>query len=108
MTSLDQSSFAVPNESKPSVPRYYSQLKKAHKERVIPELMEEDIEESFVRGAGSSVFAVPYALLMLLLSAHRKWSRWTVREQDREQRPATAQAYRDSSLVPGNAFVETE
>ncbi|KAI0373301.1 hypothetical protein BV20DRAFT_989966 [Pilatotrama ljubarskyi] len=35
-----------------NVPRYYSQLKKAHKERVVPELKEEDIEESFVRGSG--------------------------------------------------------
>ena len=31
-------------------PRYYSALKKAHKDRVIPELREEDLEESFVRG----------------------------------------------------------
>ncbi|KAI0350238.1 hypothetical protein OH77DRAFT_1413476 [Trametes cingulata] len=35
-----------------NVPRYYSQLKKAHKQRVVPELKEEDIEESFVRGSG--------------------------------------------------------
>ena len=31
-------------------PRYYSALKKAHKDRVIPELLEEDLEEAFVRG----------------------------------------------------------
>ena len=31
-------------------PRYYSALKKAHKDRVIPELREEDLVESFVRG----------------------------------------------------------
>ncbi|KAI0637393.1 RF-1 domain-containing protein [Trametes polyzona] len=37
---------------KPAVPRYYSQLKKAHKERVVPELREDDLEESFVRGSG--------------------------------------------------------
>ncbi|KAJ3551722.1 hypothetical protein NM688_g4543 [Phlebia brevispora] len=36
----------------PIVPRYYSQLKKAHKERKVPELREEDIAESFVRGSG--------------------------------------------------------
>lgn len=36
----------------PSPPRNYSALKKAHKERKIPELREEDIEESFVRGSG--------------------------------------------------------
>ncbi|KAI0648266.1 RF-1 domain-containing protein [Trametes meyenii] len=41
-----------PSEPPASVPRYYSQLKKAHKTRVIPELKEEDIEESFVRGSG--------------------------------------------------------
>ncbi|KAI0831742.1 RF-1 domain-containing protein [Trametes gibbosa] len=35
-----------------AVPRYYSQLKKAHKDRVLPELQEHDIEESFVRGSG--------------------------------------------------------
>lgn len=34
-----------------TVPRYYSQLKKAHKERKVPELKEVDLEESFVRGA---------------------------------------------------------
>ncbi|RPD73477.1 hypothetical protein L226DRAFT_510257 [Lentinus tigrinus ALCF2SS1-7] len=39
-------------ESGPSVPRFYSQLKKAHKDRVVPELKEEDLEESFVRGSG--------------------------------------------------------
>lgn len=38
--------------SPPSVPRYYSQLKKAAKERKIPELREEDLEETFVRGSG--------------------------------------------------------
>ncbi|KAI0747649.1 RF-1 domain-containing protein [Daedaleopsis nitida] len=38
--------------SSPTVPRYYSQLKKAHKERVVPELKEDDLEESFVRGSG--------------------------------------------------------
>jgi hypothetical protein len=31
-------------------PRYYSALKKAHKDRIIPELREEDLEEAFVRG----------------------------------------------------------
>lgn len=30
----------------------YSVLKNAHKERVIPELREEDLEETFVRGSG--------------------------------------------------------
>jgi hypothetical protein len=34
----------------PAVPRYYSQLKKAHKVRQVPEIREEDLEESFVRG----------------------------------------------------------
>ncbi|KAF7322851.1 Peptide chain release factor C12orf65 like mitochondrial [Mycena chlorophos] len=32
----------------------YSALKVAHKNRVLPELKEEDIEESFVRGSGPS------------------------------------------------------
>ncbi|KAF8638795.1 hypothetical protein AX17_001854, partial [Amanita inopinata Kibby_2008] len=35
-----------------SVPIYYSALKRAHKERSIPILREEDLEESFVRGSG--------------------------------------------------------
>ncbi|KAI9056889.1 hypothetical protein FKP32DRAFT_1748031 [Trametes sanguinea] len=40
------------SEAKPSVPRNFSQLKKAHKARVVPELKEEDLEETFVRGSG--------------------------------------------------------
>ncbi|KAJ3521912.1 hypothetical protein NMY22_g12112 [Coprinellus aureogranulatus] len=32
-------------------PMFYSALKRAHKERVVPELREEDLEEQFVRGA---------------------------------------------------------
>ncbi|KAL4253979.1 Mitochondrial zinc maintenance protein 1, mitochondrial [Abortiporus biennis] len=35
-----------------NIPRYYSQLKKVAKERKIPELREDDLEESFVRGSG--------------------------------------------------------
>jgi len=33
-------------------PRYFNSLRKAHKERVIPALREEDLEEIFVRGSG--------------------------------------------------------
>lgn len=33
-----------------AVPRFYSQMKQASKERVIPVLNENDLEESFVRG----------------------------------------------------------
>lgn len=36
----------------PNIPRYFSQLKKAHKQRQVPELREDDLEESFVRGSG--------------------------------------------------------
>jgi len=39
-------------DGKSTVPRYYSQLKKAHKQRQVPELKEDDLEESFVRGSG--------------------------------------------------------
>ncbi|CDO69381.1 hypothetical protein BN946_scf184575.g6 [Trametes cinnabarina] len=46
------------SESEHKIPRYYSQLKKAHKARVIPELREEDLEESFVRGAGCHLDAL--------------------------------------------------
>ncbi|KIM80804.1 hypothetical protein PILCRDRAFT_822083 [Piloderma croceum F 1598] len=37
---------------KPVVPRNYSALKRAHKERTPPELNEDDLEEAFVRGSG--------------------------------------------------------
>ncbi|KAH9890657.1 RF-1 domain-containing protein [Cubamyces lactineus] len=40
------------DDPKAKVPRFFSQLKKAHKGRIIPELKEEDLEESFVRGSG--------------------------------------------------------
>ena len=41
----------VPLDTSPQTPpRYYSVLKKAHKNRVIPELRDEDLEEAFVRG----------------------------------------------------------
>lgn len=36
--------------SSPTVPQFYSQLKKAHKERHVPVLNEGDLVESFVRG----------------------------------------------------------
>ncbi|KAG5354215.1 hypothetical protein C0989_003728 [Termitomyces sp. Mn162] len=35
----------------------FSQLKKAHRERVLPELKEEDLEETFVRGLSKEDFA---------------------------------------------------
>ncbi|KAG2157405.1 RF-1 domain-containing protein [Suillus clintonianus] len=35
-----------------NMPQHFSALKRAHKERKIPELREGDIEESFVRGSG--------------------------------------------------------
>ncbi|KAG0705023.1 RF-1 domain-containing protein [Suillus ampliporus] len=35
-----------------NMPRNFSALKRAHQERKIPELREEDLEESFVRGSG--------------------------------------------------------
>ncbi|KAH9063715.1 hypothetical protein EDB83DRAFT_799497 [Lactarius deliciosus] len=34
-----------------AAPRFYSQMKRAHKERAMPVINEDDIEESFVRGA---------------------------------------------------------
>ncbi|KAI8999017.1 RF-1 domain-containing protein [Trametes punicea] len=52
MTSPEDSPGPGPSEPKTKVPRYFSKLKRAHKDRVIPELREEDIEESFVRGSG--------------------------------------------------------
>ena len=64
---------------RPAIPRYYSQLKKAHKERIVPELLETDLEESFVRGAcltlngrgaESRVLNVLFIDLHLTLSGH--------------------------------------
>ncbi|KAG1718503.1 RF-1 domain-containing protein [Suillus lakei] len=51
---LEKSEQSVEPAAQHSVntPRNFSALKKAHKERKIPELREEDIEESFVRGSG--------------------------------------------------------
>ncbi|KAH9977280.1 RF-1 domain-containing protein [Lactifluus volemus] len=39
-------------DSSTTVPRFYSQLKRAHKKRVLPVIDENDLEESFVRGSG--------------------------------------------------------
>jgi hypothetical protein len=47
---IQSSSEVVPLNILSPPPRYYSALKKAHKDRVIPELREEDLEEAFVRG----------------------------------------------------------
>ncbi|KIK97411.1 hypothetical protein PAXRUDRAFT_824951 [Paxillus rubicundulus Ve08.2h10] len=41
---------AVPPET--VIPRNFSALKRAHKKRKVPELREEDLKESFVRGSG--------------------------------------------------------
>ncbi|KAL4076967.1 hypothetical protein V8B97DRAFT_1359052 [Scleroderma yunnanense] len=42
--------LAAPPES--SLPRNYSALKRVHKQREVPELREEDLGETFVRGSG--------------------------------------------------------
>lgn len=44
-------------------PRYYSALKKAHKDRVIPELREEDLEEAFVRGMAFNLLNLSYLII---------------------------------------------
>ena len=79
MTSPEQTSTVELNEQPQNVPRYYSQLKKAHKDRVVPELKEEDLEESFVRGAGLSTLVL-YSLLMRIILGHRKRPRRTICE----------------------------
>ncbi|KAH7922816.1 hypothetical protein BV22DRAFT_1016554 [Leucogyrophana mollusca] len=48
----EQSTTESAAQPKLPVPRNLSALKRAHKERKIPELREEDLEESFVRGDG--------------------------------------------------------
>ncbi|PFH52430.1 hypothetical protein AMATHDRAFT_74222 [Amanita thiersii Skay4041] len=45
----------LPIQNNSPVPTYYSALKKAHKQRRVPVLREEDLEESFVRGGGQSI-----------------------------------------------------
>ncbi|KAI0329834.1 hypothetical protein GY45DRAFT_1252005 [Cubamyces sp. BRFM 1775] len=52
ITSAEEPPQADTDDPKAKVPRYFSQLKKAHKGRVVPELKEEDLEETFVRGSG--------------------------------------------------------
>ncbi|KAJ7470602.1 RF-1 domain-containing protein [Mycena latifolia] len=49
-TSLETPAPARDSASK--APTFYSTLKKAHKDRVVPEVKEEDLEEMFVRGLG--------------------------------------------------------
>ncbi|KAF9009418.1 RF-1 domain-containing protein [Cyathus striatus] len=49
----DDASVATPSSrSSPTQRMNYSALKRAHKERTLPELREDDLEESFVRGSG--------------------------------------------------------
>lgn len=52
--------------SRQTPPRYYSALKKAHKDRVIPELREEDLEETFVRGMAINLLQLRYSLNYVL------------------------------------------
>ena len=52
MSSSDLQSDGV---SSTAVPRFYSQMKRAHRERVIPVIDEKDLEESFVRGVYSAI-----------------------------------------------------
>ncbi len=58
MTSPSPSPDAALPEPSSSPPRplFYSSLKKAHQRRTVPELREEDLEESFVRGRASNLF----------------------------------------------------
>ncbi|KAI0290511.1 RF-1 domain-containing protein [Russula brevipes] len=51
-TVTEDSHFRSDDPPLPSVPRFFSQMKRAHKERDIPVLNENDLEESFVRGSG--------------------------------------------------------
>lgn len=107
MTSSERTPTVGANEPTPNVPRFYSQLKKAHKERVVPELKEEDLEESFVRGAGLSMFVL-YTLLMRIILGHRKRPRRTICQQNREQRPAAAQADWHPCFMSRDSFAEAE
>ncbi|TDL27589.1 hypothetical protein BD410DRAFT_825206 [Rickenella mellea] len=50
---LSSSSIVDAESNDTTLPRNYSALKRAHKERKLPTLREEDLEESFVRGMGS-------------------------------------------------------
>lgn len=57
---------SLPPLSHNSKPQSLSALRKAHKERVVPELREEDLEESFVRGLFSLPFRLPSRVRDLL------------------------------------------
>ena len=70
LTNSRCSSGAVPPEQ--SRPRHYSALKRDSQKRIIPEILEEDLEESFARGKDlfdlSSGWWRPHCL------GYRKWS----------------------------------
>ena len=61
-------------------PRFYSQMKRAHKERVMPVLNEDDIEESFVRGVYP---AVVHRVVSDM--PHRQWTWRAINKQDQKQ-----------------------
>jgi hypothetical protein len=63
-------SDVVPLDTSSTPPRYYSALKKAHKDRVIPELREEDLEETFVRGMAFNLLN----FANFLNTIRRKWA----------------------------------
>lgn len=53
MTSCNKHAVLPDDHSPPSrTSLHFSALKREHRQRVIPELQEEDLEESFVRGSG--------------------------------------------------------
>jgi hypothetical protein len=62
---------------------YYSTLKRASSQRKVPELKEEDIEESFVRGSG------PVGSFDVFFQCHGEPQTglgWSICKQNREQR----------------------
>jgi hypothetical protein len=56
------SSIELAAQHSVNTPRNFSALRRAHRERKIPELREKDIEESFVRGGQKSHFQVGHSL----------------------------------------------
>lgn len=68
------------NAALPSTPpRNFSALKKAHKTRTVPELLEKDLVESFVRGEFVAKHVEP-TMSADQSTPHREWSRGAINQ----------------------------
>ncbi|KAG6831196.1 hypothetical protein H0H92_012336 [Tricholoma furcatifolium] len=74
----------------------FSQLKKAHRARVVPELKEEDLEESFVRGSG------PLDKIANPGLSKEEFARAKQRERERRRRKKAKKKAADKVLTQGS------